>query len=128
MADLGQLRENEDELATALLPEDPPKTEALSARDQFLTHAYLVLATAVVEEFIEGCFETYVRNALDADAMAGCFVSLGLKFGDDVIGQLNKVPDANVARPILHGLYVSKVVRQNNGVRRKNLQALAKPL
>jgi hypothetical protein len=130
MPDLARLRENEEALAEALLPEDSDPTEPLEPRAQFLTHAYLVLATAVIEEFVEECFEEHVSTALSAvgDAVPPCFVPLAAKFADDVVGQTHTTPPAAEACPMLRGLYGSKVVRPNNGIKRKNLVALARPV
>lgn len=130
MIGLAGLRDNEAELAVALLPDEPEAAEALSARDQFLTHAYLLLACAVIEEYIEGCFERFVVTALEesTDRVAACFVPLSARFADDLIGQTNPFPTAAAACPILRGLYGSKIVRPNNGIKRKNLIALARPL
>ena len=130
MPDLARLRENEDALAAALLPEDLDPTAPLEPRAQFLTHAYLVLACAVIEEFVEECFEEYVAKALAANgsSVSPCFVSLATRFADDLIGQTNTIPAAAQACPMLRGLYGSKVVRPNNGLKRTNLYSLAKPL
>lgn len=130
MPDLARLRENEEALAEALLPTDSEPTDPLEPRKQFLTHAYLVLATAVIEEFIEECFEEYVTTAL-ADvggAVPPCFVPLAAKFAEDLIGQTNTTPPAADACPMLRGLYVSKIVRTNHGIKRKHLIGLSKSL
>lgn len=131
MIDAAQLRENEADLAEALLPEDPDPTEPLPQKAGFLTHAYLVLACAIIEEFIENCFEQFVVDATAAagDSYAGCFVTLAARFSGDLIGQhAGALPPARIAAPVLQGLYSSKVVRVNNGLKRRNVEALAKPL
>lgn len=130
MPDLARLRENEDALAAALLPEDADVTEPLEPQTQFLTHAYLVLACAVIEEFVEECFDAYVAIALAASdlSVSPCFVPLATRFADDLKGQTNTIPPSTKACPMLRGLYASKIVRPNNGIKRKNLFALAKPL
>lgn len=130
MPDLVLLRDNEEALAAALLPDEPDPADALEPREQFLTHAYLVLACAIVEEFIEDCFDKYVDKALQVSGamIAPCFVSLATKYANDVIGQTNTVPPAATACPMLRGLYRSKVISPNNGVKRNNILALAKPL
>jgi hypothetical protein len=128
--DLARLRENEDALAVALLPADADVTEPLAPPAQFLTHAYLVLACAVIEEFVEGCFEEYVAVALAAcgTAVSPCFVPLATRFADDLKGQTSTIPPSTRACPMLRGLYASKILRPNNGIKRTNLSALAKPL
>lgn len=130
MPDLVRLRGNEDELARALLPPDPDTTQPLDARARFLTHAYLVLACAIIEEFIERCFERHTEKALasSSDLVSGCFVFLATRFADQVGGQRKGPASANDACKALRALYSSKVVSPNNGVKRNNLVALAKPL
>jgi hypothetical protein len=130
MPDLARLRENEDALAAALLPEDADVTEPLEPRTQFLTHAYLVLACAVIEEFVEECFDAYVDIALAASeaSVSPCFVPLATRFADDLKGQTSTIPSSTKACPMLRGLYTSKIVRPNNGIKRKNISALARPL
>jgi hypothetical protein len=95
-----------------------------------LTHAYLVLACAVIEEFVEQSFDEYVATALAAsDAMVSpCFVSLATRFADDLKGQTNTIPASTQTCPMLRGLYSSKIVRPNNGIKRTSMSALAKPL
>lgn len=130
MPDVNFLRQAEAELASAVLPEDPGSVKQLTTREQLLTRAYLVLACALVEDFVEGCFLDYVKNSLGSKdgLVSGCFVSLAVKFGDDLVGQVNTIPSAAVAAPMLVGLYTSKVIHPNNGVKRKNLETMAKPL
>ena len=130
MPDLTGLHEHEEALAIALLPADPDPTAELDARSRFLTHAYLALGHAVVEEFIEDCFSRFVEKALGAatSTVPGCFVSLATRFAEDVVGQTHTHPPADQACPMLRGLYSSKVIRPNNGISRRNLIALAKPL
>jgi hypothetical protein len=129
--DLAKLKENEQELRRALLPSDLDVTKALSGRDQFLTHAYLVLSYAVLEEFVEECFRQYVTTAAAAAPKEydGCFVTLAFKFADTVIGQ-NKgaLPISADAILVLKNLYESKIVTSNNGIRRRNFEAMAKPI
>lgn len=130
MADVNFLRQAETELASAVLPEDPDSVQQLTTRDQLLTRAYLVLACALVEDFIEGCFLDYVKKSMEANdgLVSSCFVPLAIKFADDLVGQVNTIPSAAVAAPMLVGLYSSKVIHPNNGVKRKNLEAMARPL
>jgi hypothetical protein len=84
----------------------------------------------VIEEFVEECFERYVAVALESigAAVPPCFVPLATRFADDLKGQTNTIPDSKKACPMLRGFYASKIVRPNNGVKRANLSALAKPL
>jgi hypothetical protein len=131
MADLAVLGGHESALAQALLPDDPEPTAALEPRSRFLVHAYLVLACATIEEFIEGCFEEYVAKASDSDTegYAGCFLTLAARFADDLSGQHGgSAPPAAEAIPVLRALYLSKVVSRNNGVKSRHLAALSKPL
>lgn len=131
MDDLETLRSNEEELARALLPEDLDPTQPLDQRARFLTHAYLVLATAILEEFIEECFQRHLAEATanHPNQFSGCYVALAARFADDLKGQHGgAVPPASDACPVLRGLYVSKVIRANNGVKRRNFETLAKPL
>lgn len=131
MADLNALSQNENALAQALLPDDPDLTSALSQEKRFLTHAYVILACATIEEFIEGCFSEYVAQASGSDAFGyeGCFLTLAAKFADDLVGQHGgAIPAAVDAVPVLRGLYSSKVISPNNGIKRRNLESLAKPL
>jgi hypothetical protein len=129
--DITLLLENEDALATALLPDDPDPTQPLTSRDQFLTHAYLVLSCALIEEFIESAFQEYVEGALAASTeseVAPCFVPLAARFATDAASEVAKSPTASHACPALSGLYVAKVIRPNNGIKPRNLATLAKPL
>jgi RiboL-PSP-HEPN len=125
------LRSRENDLAEALLPPVEDVTEGLEPRDRFLVHAYLVLACAMIEEFVEARFRDHVAEAtaVEPDGYSRCFVTLATKFSDDVIGQNSgKVPVASEAVPTLRGLYESKVLTANNGIRRRNFQTLAKPV
>lgn len=104
--------------------------DPLEPSAQFLTHAYLVLSCAVIEEFVEECFSIYVDKALAANdaQISSCLVSLATRFAGDVIGQTNTIPPAEEASPMLSGLYKSKVIGPNNGIKRKNILGLGKPL
>jgi hypothetical protein len=124
------VKEAEEKLAGALLPQDPAEIRQLTESEQILVQGYLVLACGHIEEFFEQCFLDYVAVSLKSagPGFDGCFLSLAVKFSDDLRGQLGHHPRAAVAAPVLVGLYQSKVVRPNNGMKRKNLEAMAKPL
>lgn len=128
--DLARLQENEHELRSVLLPADPDVTEALEKRDAFLTHAYVVLASAILEEFVEECFRHFIETAAasEPDQFAGCFVTLASKFSTLIIGQHGSAVIASDSVATLKNLYDSKVITPNNGIRRRNLETLAKPL
>jgi hypothetical protein len=130
MSDVEALESQEQDLAQALLPDDPDPTTPLSDNARFRTHAYLVLACALIEEYIERKFQDYVDVSAATDAgVAGCFVSLSAKFADDLIGQnKGRVPGSDEAIPTLVGLYASKVIHPNNGIKKRNLDVMAKPL
>jgi hypothetical protein len=130
MPDLEGLRKNENDLADALLPPDVDLTQPLDARATFLTRGYLVLACATIEEFIEECFDDYTERALDSSSgsVSGCFVFLAIRFADDIGGKSKLSSNLTHRCKALRGLYVSKVVRTNNGVKRDNLRSLARPL
>lgn len=113
-----------------MLPHDPDPTRELGPRARFRTHAYIVLACALIEEFLETCFREHLIQALQRvqSTVADPFLFLATHFSGDVIGQgMVHAPASDVCRA-LHGLYSSKVVEPNNGIKRKNLRALAKPL
>jgi hypothetical protein len=129
--DLARLRENEDALAAALLPDDPDLTEPLEPRAQFLTHAYLVLGCALIEEFIEDAFREHVENALarsTSTEIAPCFVPLAARFAAEAAKEMKKAPAAAHACPALTSFYKAKIIRPNNGIKGANLTTLAKPL
>lgn len=126
-----ELAAREEQLAEALLPREPDPTETLGTRERFLTRSYVVLVCAVIEEFVEDCFGRYVHAALEASGsqVAPCFVSLAARYGDDVGAQLRRrPPEAAAACPTLRSLYIRKVVRTNNGLKRRNFVNLARPL
>lgn len=128
--DLAHLQENEHDLRSALLPADPDVTKALDKRGAFLTHAYVVLASAILEEFVEDCFRHFIETAAasEPNQFAGCFVTLASKFSSSIIGQHGNTVVASDSVATLKNLYDSKVVTPNNGIRRRNLETLAKPL
>jgi hypothetical protein len=130
MPDINALRQTEAALADAILPDETDSTSSLSDRDKLLVSAYVVLACALVEDFFESCFLHYVDKSLEASDVlfSGCFISLAAKFSDDLLGQVSGIPSAEAAVPRLQGLYKSKVIFPNNGVKRKNLEAMARPL
>lgn len=129
MPDHDELKAHHEQLVSTLLPEDPPSTETLSAENEFLTRAYLVLAHGLVEEFVELCFTDFVNSGDKTwEATANRFIPLGIAFADDIIGQKHKPTPPSVTREIAAGLYASKIVYPNNGIKRKNLLALARPL
>lgn len=129
MPDAGLLQAHEADLAEALLPDDPDPSEPLGDSDRFRTHAYLVLACAVIEEHIEMAFRDFVATcaARDDGAVAGCFVTLAAKYGDLLTGQ-KLATTAATAVPTLEGYYNSKLLKPNNGIKKRNLDALARPL
>ncbi len=132
MPDLARLREDEAEIASALLPDEPDAPEPLERAAQLRTFAYLVLVCATIEEFVENCFREFIDQADAAstdDIVAACFASLAMRFSDDLVGQLNTpAAPATALRPKLKGLYGSKIVHPNNGIKRANFIAMAKPL
>jgi hypothetical protein len=131
MTGLEVLRERESRLADALLPSMPEAGDTLAADEQFKTHAYLMLACALVEEHIESLFGAYVaeRAAINDGRVHECFISLTARFSGDLIGQNSgRLPTAQAALPTLVGLYSTKVIKANNGVKRQNIETLAKPL
>lgn len=131
MPNVASLKEHETQLAEALLPAPGETPSDLTEDDRFKTHAYLVLACALVEEHIEGRFREFVerKRSAAADTVDGCFVSLATRFAGDLIGQNGgKVPPCGDAIPTLAGLYESKIVNTNNGVKKSHVENLAKPL
>lgn len=129
---LSELSQQEAVLAQALLPPEPPNTDGLTSRDQFLTHAYLVLAHAVIEEFVEHCFLAYVDAAVESctsTRVPGCFLPLSVRFASEYTGTKLSVPSiAEDHAKGLRGLYSWNVVNSNNGIKKANLLALARPL
>lgn len=133
MPDLTELQGNLDTLADNLLPDDDDLTSELSKEDEFRTHAYVVLACAVFEEFIETSFTEFV-NAAGKDepsGFSGVFVCLAVTYADTVSGAAGgggrMPPSADMAKQLV-GLYDRKTVFPNNGIKADNLANLAKPL
>lgn len=106
----------------------PP--DALSTGQTIAIRAYLILAHATVEEFIEGCFTRYVESCSQIDSVgrahSGAFLSI-LQLAADIGGQLKnseRSPQAVANR--IPGLYKQKIVAPNHGIRKHNLEKLAR--
>lgn len=105
----------------------PP--DALSANELIAVRAYLLLAHATIEEFVESCFVQYLRACSEIDengrAHPGAFLSI-LQLADDIGGQLNNsVRSPKLISEKIPGLYRKKFVDVNHGVRKSNIKRLA---
>lgn len=133
MPKLPELQSNLETLAENLLPEDDDPTSELSKEDEFRTHAYVVLACAVFEEFIESSFTEFVDSAGkdEPSGFSGIFLCLAVAYADNVSGGAGgggRMPPPGDMAKQLAGLYKSKTVFPNNGIKADNLANLAKPL
>jgi hypothetical protein len=104
-------------------PDTLPTDEATGIR------AYLILAHAAVEEFVEAAFEQFVSEALLPDpngrVSPGLYLTL-LQFSGEIGGQLQRSRRAPMAVvKMLPGYYTTKVLNPNNGVKPANVQTLA---
>ncbi|MFF0685650.1 HEPN domain-containing protein [Streptomyces albogriseolus] len=131
---IGDLRNDIDELKTALLDSDvlsvsPP--DSLTRRQKLVITSFVILAHAHIEEFIEELFMRYVRERekeITNLSAPQCFIRLSLHFSADLIGQqVHKKPVAAVCETTKH-LYKNKVITSNNGLKATNVASLAKPL
>jgi hypothetical protein len=59
----------------------------MSPQERFLTHAYVVLACALIEEYVEGCFHEHLIQALKGSqtAVADSFLFLATHFSSDIV-------------------------------------------
>ena len=57
-----------------------------------------------------------------------CFITLTAKYAELLIGQMGAGVQATRAIPTLAGYYASKIIKPNNGIQKRNLDVLAKPL
>ncbi|MEV7345027.1 HEPN domain-containing protein [Streptomyces sp. NPDC093544] len=129
------LRSDIEELKASLLDNEvlavsPP--DDLSRRQQLLITSFVILSHAHIEEFIEDLFLTYIENReneIGDLATPRCFVELALHFSGDLIGQrAGKKFDTKQICTTAKNLYISKVVKINNGLKEANITSLAKPL
>ncbi|MEV4524099.1 hypothetical protein AB0J77_28075 [Micromonospora tulbaghiae] len=136
---LEPLRADLKMLATLLLPQatsNPPLDEnplALepSEEDALRIRAYLILAHSGIEEMMENQILQAVREVVSEPNTAPPAIALSLvaQYADDLKGQnRGKVPGAYDIAGKLAGLYESKVIKPNNGIRRKSVVAMCKPL
>jgi hypothetical protein len=128
------LRDGIQQLKDALLTADMLAINApddLSQRQELLITSFVILAHAHIEEFIENLFLSYIEKRemeIRPESAPHCFVRLSLHFSGDLIGQgVGKAEMANLCK-IAKNLYISKVIKINNGLKSANLIALAKPL
>ncbi|NUK35067.1 hypothetical protein HRW16_09695 [Streptomyces lunaelactis] len=134
MDPVSSLRNDIDELKNSLLDEEvlavsPP--DDLCRRHQLLIASFVILSHAHIEEFIEGLFLRYVEERereISNRETPQCFVRLALHFSGDLIGQGAGKYDIEQICTTAKNLYISKVVNINNGLKRANVTALAKPL
>ena len=81
------------------------------------------------EEFIEGLFAEHVSIAAgSAVSMEGCFIWLAVRFAGELTASSRSAGEPADVFAQLRGLYLSRVVRSNNGIKRRDVLALAKPL
>jgi hypothetical protein len=134
-----ELRKDLEMLARLLLPEHPrdiqpdgdPLASDPSEEDGLRIRAYLILAHSGIEEIIENQVLAAVREAVGNHDSTPPAVALALvaKYADDIIGQnAGKVPAPRAISQKLPGLYESKVIRPNNGIRRKSIVTMCRPL
>lgn len=115
-----------DELLLAPVGTTPP--DPLSLKERIGVRSYLVLAHGAVEDFVERCFSAYLESAarLDDDGrmLPGMYLTMFHLRGDleKQVKKVDRTGEELLRR--LPPLYVEKVVRPNNGVRRNNIQNL----
>lgn len=117
-----------DEYLLGSITIEPPDT--MSTTELIAVRAYLILAHATIEEFIEGCFFQYLEacSKIDSDGRAhsGAFLSI-LQLASDIGGQLkNSDRSPKAVAEKIPGLYREKVISANHGVRKRNIEKLAR--
>jgi hypothetical protein len=136
-----QIRSDLAEIAKSLVPEPETEESAPDEGDALVTppssaeflraRAFLVLAHAAIEELIEETISTAVRDCLAEPDVPPPAIALPLtaKYADEVIGQNSgRVPPPRTVLSMLHGLFYSKVIKPNNGIRPSSLEKICKPL
>lgn len=104
--------------------------EVLSVKERISIRAYLIMAHSAIEEFIELCFSQYVKECAviheDGRTNAETYLAI-LQLSDDLKGQI-KVSDRSPQRIIerLPGLYYTKYIKPNNGIKEKDISSLAR--
>lgn len=131
LGDLAALRGDvgtlDSTLLNAVIHQAP---DPLAPNEEVLIRAYLLLAHAAIEEFVELAFSEYLADALVPDASGrvspGLYLTL-LQLSDDVSGALStrasRTPQAILS--MLPGLYKSKVVDPNHGIKADHVRKLA---
>lgn len=111
---------------------EPIKTEApdpMKVDEIIGIRSYLLLSHAAIEEFIEYAFLSYIGACSSIDengrAHVGSYLAI-LQLADYINGQNSKntkSPDKILGS--VPGLYESKFIRPNNGIKEKDIQKLA---
>jgi hypothetical protein len=110
---------------TDALPDEPDHAASLRIR------AFLILSHAAIEELFEQQIYETVKGCVECFDQAPPAVALALatKYSGELMGQnAGKVPSAIEIARKLSGLYFSKVIKPNNGIRRSSIDAMCRPL
>ncbi|WP_152521418.1 HEPN domain-containing protein [Amycolatopsis decaplanina] len=123
------------QVAESLLP-DVPLDQQLSPSEQIQVHAFVVISHSAIEEYIEQLLTDSLDEALNKGLAPGgplplIALPLAVHHSAEIIGQSSGKGAFITARSVhqkLLGLYTSKVVKPNNGIKRKDIEKLCKPL
>ncbi|WP_448612148.1 hypothetical protein [Geodermatophilus sp. URMC 60] len=120
-----------DESAHASEQDDDPTSGVPDQAGSLRIRAFLILSHAAIEELFEQQIYETVKGCVECFDQAPPAVALALatKYSGEIIGQNSgKVPSAIEIARKLSGLYFSKVIKPNNGIRRSAIDGMCKPL
>lgn len=129
-AQIDQLRADIQTLARVLLP-SLPATAVPSSDQKLQTRSFLVLAHSAIEELLEESIHRAVKGCFSIRGVAAPLIALSLaaKYSEHVIGQHGgKVPDPGKIADMLPGLFYTKAIKANNGIRKTSIEGMCKPL
>jgi hypothetical protein len=102
----------------------------MSAEDAVRVDAYLVLAHAGIEEYLESYLLNLVDEAMTfatSQAVPTCFLHLAIRYATE-LANTSPVPVGVHACSAARGLYDNRAIKPNNGIRTSHLKAMCRPL
>lgn len=102
-----------------------------SSDQELQARAFLVLAHSAIEELLENSVRLAVEDCFQTCDVAIPLIALPLiaKYAGDICGQHGgRIPAPEKIANMLPGLFYTKVIKPNNGIRKKSIVRICAPL